>query len=66
MLALPRLMLSCSITSSVLNGSWLMSSSACTCAMLRLMPQALPKAPQASMNRSFASWMLIAFMGAKV
>jgi hypothetical protein len=56
MFALPRLMFSCSITSSVLSGSGLISSSACTWAMLRLMPHWLPNAPQAWMNLSLASW----------
>ena len=55
MFALPRLMFSCSITSSVLNGSVASSSSAWTWAIVRLMPQALPKAPQASMNFRRAS-----------
>lgn len=54
-LALPRLIFNCSITSSVLKGSGLMSNRACTCAMLRLMPHWLPNAPQAWMNLSLAS-----------
>jgi hypothetical protein len=32
-----------------------MSSKACICAMVRLMPQCVPKAPQLLMNCAFAS-----------
>lgn len=52
---LPRLMSSCSIISSCVSGSGLMRSSACICAIVRLMPQWVPKAPQLLMNCCLAS-----------
>src|SRR5437868_6371264 len=55
MFTLPRLMFSSAIISSWVSGSGLISSNACICAMVRLMPQCVPKAPQLLMNCAFAS-----------
>jgi hypothetical protein len=54
MLAFPRLMFSRSITSSVLSGCAVMYSSACSSAMVRLIPHVCPISPQRRMNRSWA------------
>ena len=52
---LPRLMSSSCITSSCVTGSGLINSKAWICAMVRLMPQWVPKAPQLLMNCCLAS-----------